>query len=117
MTLTTTLKNTLLQQINTAATSGYMRFYDGSSVLLAEDRFGSTAFATPSGGSMTANSISAAGAVSAGTIASAKMLQSDGVTEIATLTVGIGTGDVQLSRLDIRVGEPVQVSTCTLSIS
>ena len=117
MILTDAIKNSMAQVIATAANNGYLRAYSSGAVLLAESRFASTAFGSPSAGAIAANTITASPAVANGDIASMKMLQSDGATEIATLTVGVGSGDVKLSRLDVRVGEPVQINSCVLSVT
>ena len=117
MNINATVLNSMIAVLSTAANSGYLRFFSSTDVLIAEGRFSATAFAAPSNGSITANAITASDAVAAGNIAYAKILQSDGSTEVASLTVGVGSGDIRLTRLDVRTGEPIPIRSCTLGIS
>lgn len=117
MNIAETVLNGMISVVSTAADSGYLRFYSSTPTLLAECRMSAQAFGSPSGGAIAANAITSSDAVASGDIASAKLLRSDGTTEIASLTVGVGTGDVRLTRLDVNTGEPVLVRSLTLSVS
>ena len=117
MNINAAVLSNMLLAFSTAANNGYLRFFSSTDVLIAEGRFSATAFAAPSNGTITANAITASDAVSSGDIAYAKIFQSDGSTEVASLTVGVGTGDIRLTRLDVRTGEPIPIRSCTIGVS
>lgn len=126
MNITATLRNAMLELMSTACNTGYLQFYSGSKpangdaaatgTLIAECRFNADAFAAASSGSITANAITSEVAVAADTIGYCRVLGSDHTTKVTDLTVGVGTGEVMLSRLDMRIGEPVLVASCVVSI-
>lgn len=92
-------RNAHLTDHNTDLSSGYIRIYTGTrpatadtaittETLLASLRFSATAFGAPSGGSMTANTITSATAVASGTAGWARLQKSDGTSTVMDITVG-----------------------------
>lgn len=90
-----------------ALDSGYLRIYSGtvpanadaalgSATLLAELRFGATAFPAASSGTKTANAITSGVAVATGTPTFFRALKSDGTTVVMQGTAGVGSGDLSL---------------------
>lgn len=110
------------------ANSGYIRIYDGTrptnantavgaQVLLAELRFGATAFPAPTNGVLTANAITAdASANAAGTASWARILQSDGTTALWDDEVGTATANIILNTLTIGLGANVSISSLTHTV-
>jgi hypothetical protein len=115
----------------TLLNSGYIRIYDatggrptnadtsvGSCVLLAELRFGSTAFASASNGVLTANTITAdSSANNNGTAAWYRALGSDGTTAYWDGEVGTGTADLVLNTLTVTAGVNVSISSLTHTVA
>lgn len=103
--------------------SGYLRIYDGTQPatadtaittqnLLAELRFGSTAFASASGGSITANTISPATfALASGTATWARCLKSDGTTPLMDESVGTSNSNIIFDNVTIVSGQLVAVNS------
>jgi predicted amidohydrolase YtcJ len=99
--------------------SGYLRIYDGtqptnadtalgSQVLLAELRFGATAFAAASAGVATANAITSDSSANAtGTAAWYRTLKSDGTTVVSDGSVGTSGANLNLNSVSITVGAVV----------
>lgn len=94
----TAAANAVCSQLN----NGYIRFYTApkpatpetalaNQVLLAEPRFGQTAFGVAVGGVATANAIIDEDSTPAGgTVAWARLVKADGTTVVADCTVGVG---------------------------
>lgn len=109
--------------------NGYIRIYDGSQpatadtaittqVLLAELRWGSTAFGSASNGAATANAITSDSSANAtGTASWFRSLKSDGTTVIFDGSVGTGTNDLVLNSTAIAAGAAVSVSAFTYTQS
>ena len=107
------------------ANTGYLRIYDGTQaatadtaigaqVLLAELRFGATAFGAASNGVATANAITADSSANAtGTASWFRVLKSDGSTVLFDGSVGTGTNDLVLNSTAIQSGAAVSVSSFT----
>ena len=79
--------------------SGQFRLLTSADAELANLTFGSTAFGTPTTASpsvATSNAITADSSITAGTIAKFELRTSGGATRISG-TVGVGTGDLQVS--------------------
>ncbi len=79
--------------------SGQLRWLTSADAELANLTFGSTAFGTPTTASpsvATSNAITADASVTAGTIAKFEMRTSGAATRISG-SVGVGTGDIQIS--------------------
>lgn len=117
MNINPTLLDRMIAVMAADANNGYLRFFSAADVLIAECRFSATAFAAPSNGVITANAITSSDAVASDDIAYAKILQSDGSSWVTDLTVGVGAGDIRLTRLDVRAGEPIPIRSCTLGIT
>ena len=99
--------------------SGYLRIYDGtqptnadtaigSQVLLAELRFGATAFAAASAGVAMANAITSDSSANAtGTATWYRTLQSDGTTVVSDGSVGTSGANLNLNSVAITAGAAV----------
>jgi predicted amidohydrolase YtcJ len=99
--------------------SGYLRIYDGTQptnadtaigaqVLLAELRFGATAFAAASGGVATANAITSDSSANAtGTATWYRTLMSDGTTVVSDGSVGTSGANLNLNSVAITAGAAV----------
>lgn len=111
--------------------NGYLRFYSGSvpanadasiagNTLLAELRFGATAFGAPSAGVATANAMTAdSSADNTGTASFARAFKSDGSSPVCDFTVsaGGGGGDIILDNTAIQAGVQVSVTSLTYTAS
>ena len=99
--------------------SGYLRIYDGTQptnadtaigaqVLLAELRFGATAFAAASTGVATANAITSDSSANAtGTATWYRTLKSDGTTVVSDGSVGTSGANLNLNSVAITAGAAV----------
>lgn len=87
-----TERRALLDARLALANGGSLRLYSSAPALLATCALSATAFGAADGSCLaTANAVSPDVAPTTGTaIASAKILKSDGTTEVITLTVGLG---------------------------
>ena len=96
--------------------NGYLRIYEGVT-LLAELRFGATAFAPAAAGVITANAIIADSSANAsGTADTMKAYKSDGTTLVFTGTVNTSNADLILDSVTIAQNAQVSVTGCTLTI-
>lgn len=107
--------------------NGYLRIYDGTQaadadtavgaqVLLAELRFGATAFGAGVAGVATANAITSDSSANAtGTASWFRALESDGTTVVYDGSVGTATADLILNSTAIAAGAAVAVSSLTLT--
>lgn len=107
------------------ADSGYIRIYDGTKaatadtaigaqVLLAELRFGATAFGAAANGVATANAITSDSSANAtGTATWFRVLKSDGTTVLWDGTVGTSGADLNLNTTSIVAGAAVSISSMT----
>lgn len=105
--------------------TGYLRIYDGSQptnadtavstqTLLAELRFGATAFGSAASGVATANSITADSSANAtGTASWFRALKSDGTTAIFDGSVGTSGADLNIGSTSIASGATVSISSFT----
>jgi hypothetical protein len=105
--------------------SGYLRIYSGTqpatadtalsgNTLLAELRFGSTAFGSASGGLLTANAITADSSADAtGTASFFRALKSDGTTVIMDGTVGTSSANMIIATTSISSAQTVSCSSFT----
>jgi hypothetical protein len=105
--------------------TGYLRIYDGSQpagadtaitsqTLLAELRFGSTAYGAAVAGVATANAITDDSSANAsGTAAWFRALKSDGTTAVYDGTVGTAGCDLNLNSVAISSGADVGISSLT----
>jgi hypothetical protein len=111
------------------ANTGYLRIYDGTQaadadtavgaqVLLAELRFGATAFAGAAAGVATANAITPDSSANAsGTASWFRVLKSDGTTALWDGSVGTATANLILNSVAISSGAAVSVSAFTFTQS
>lgn len=109
--------------------TGYLRIYDGTQPtdadtavgaqnLLAELRFGATAFGAGSAGVATANAITPDAAANAtGTASWFRCLQSDGTSVVCDGSVGTSGADLNLNSVAIQSGAEVSVTSFTLTAS
>lgn len=105
--------------------TGYLRIYDGTQaatadtavgaqVLLAELRFGATAFGAASNGVATANAITSdTDANATGTASWFRALKSDGTTTILDGSVGTATSDLVLNSVAIQLHAQVDCTAFT----
>ncbi len=99
------------------ANSGYLRIKTSGDTLLAELRFGATAFGASSGGVITAAAITAEDAALAdGTAAKYEVYKSDGTSKLWTGTVGTADADLVLNSVAITTGAQVSVTALTFTI-
>lgn len=111
----------------TLANTGYIRIYTAtrpanadtaaSGTLLAELRFGASAFGASSNGVITANAITAdSSADNGGTAAWFRVLQSDGTSVLWDGECGTATADLILNSLTIGAGANVSITALTHTI-
>jgi len=129
--LSTTVRNAMLDAITTAAGNGcILRIYDNTSpgrpaspatavttqVVLAELTCG-TPFAGPAAsGVLTLSSITQDSSANAtGTPSWFRIFKSDGTTAVADGTIALSGSDLNMSPLSITSGQPVQVTSVTLT--
>jgi hypothetical protein len=105
--------------------NGYLRIYDGSKPaaadtaittqnLLAELRFGATAFGAAVNGVATANALTADSAANAtGTATWFRVLKSDGTSPVYDGEVGTSGSDLNLNSVAIQANAQVSVSAFT----
>ena len=127
MKITAARRNAQIDNLTAQLNSGFCRIYSGTkptdadtalsgNTLLAELTFGATAFAAASAGSATANAITQDSSADAtGTASFARLFASNGTTAIADVTVGVGSGELQLNTLSIVSGLPVQITSFAIS--
>lgn len=108
--------------------TGYLRIYDGTiptnadtaigaQNLLAELRFGATAFGAASNGVATANAITAdSSANNTGTASWFRALKSDGTTVVLDGTVGTSGEDLNLNTTSIVTAANVSVTSMTVTM-
>jgi hypothetical protein len=109
--------------------NGYVRIYDGAQpadadtavstqVLLAELRFGATAFGTAVGGVITANSITAdSDANNTGTATWFRALASDGTTSVFDGSVGTTNANMVIATTSIAQHQTVSCSSLTHTVA
>lgn len=120
--------NAGLDAIAALLNTGWIRIYDGAQPanagtaittqnILAELRFGATAFPASSGGVATANAITGdSSANNTGTAAWFRLFKSDGTTAILDGSVGLSAADMILTTLSIVAGVSVGLVSLTISI-
>lgn len=121
-------RNAALDNILANANSGFLRIYDGTQptdadtaittqVLLAELTMNATAFAAASGGSASANAITADSSANAtGTASWFRLVKSDGTTVILDGSVGAAGANLNLNSTSIVIGTQVSVTSLTVSM-
>jgi hypothetical protein len=121
-------RNAELNALAALANSGYIRIYDGSQpstpetavstqTLLAELRFGATAFGGASGGIITANSITDDSDINAtGTASWFRVLESDGTTVLWDGSVGTSSADMILATVSLVQHAILQITSLTYTL-
>lgn len=107
--------------------SGYIRIYNGTrpadpsvaistQTLLAELRFGATAFGSSSTGTATANAITSDSSADAtGTATWARLLKSDGTTALEDVEVGTSGANINLNTTSIVAAASVAITSLTFA--
>lgn len=120
--------NAAMDALGALLDDGYCRIYNGTKpagpgtaittqTLLAELRYGATAFAAASGGVLTAEAMTQdASANASGTATWYRGLASDGTTAHIDGTVGTSGADLNLSTTTIVAGVPVAITSYTLTL-
>jgi hypothetical protein len=123
--LSNTARSAAANAVVDLADTGYIRIYDGTQaanpntaigaqVLLAELRFGATAFGAASNGVVTANSITGEdSALATGTATWFRVLQSDGTTVLWDGTVNTTGADLNLDSVSLTIGGTVDITSMT----
>lgn len=121
--------NAAADAVCTLLNTGYLRIYDGTqpatadtaisgNTLLAELRFGATAFGSASGGVATANAITSdTDADATGTASWIRVLKTDGTTVVEDFTVGTSGADLNLASVSISIHSTVAISSLTYTQS
>ena len=120
-----TIRNAMLDAITTGAgASALLRIYDGTrpatggtaTTLLAELTCNATFAAGASGGVLTLNAITQDSSANAtGTAAWFRIVKSDGTTHVLDGDVGTSGSDLNLTTLSIVSGQPVSVTSFTIT--
>lgn len=125
--MSTNLRNARVDAITTFAGNGaLLRLYDGTrpstggtaTTLLAELTCGTPFAASASGGVLTLGSITQDSAANAaGTATWFRVVKSDGTTHVmdGSVTATGGGGDMELVTTSITTGQPVQVTSFTIT--
>lgn len=125
--MSTNLRNARVDAITTFAGNGaLLRLYDGTrpstggtaTTLLAELTCGTPFAASASGGVLTLGSITQDSAANAaGTATWFRLVKSDGTTHVmdGSVTATGGGGDMELVTTSITTGQPVQVTSFTIT--
>jgi hypothetical protein len=125
--LTNTAANAEIDAVTALLNTGYLRIYSGTrpatadtalsgNTLLAELRFGATAFGAGSAGVATANAITSDTAADAtGTATFFRLFKSDGTTVVLDGSVGTSGSDLNLNSTAIQSGARVDVTSMTLT--
>lgn len=126
-TWSTAKRNAKLDAIKADFDSGYLRIYDGAQpagpdtalsgqTLLAELRFGATAFPAAVAGVLTANPITSdASANATGTATWFRCLKSDGVTALHDGTVGTAAANAIVATTSIVAAAQIDCSSFTIT--
>lgn len=126
MRVTAARRNAMLDSMAAQLNNGYIRVYNGTqpanadtalsgNTLLAELRFGATAFPAASGGVLTANAITNdTSADATGTPTFARLLQSDGTTVVGDITAGVGSGELNFAST-LTAANVVSVTSLTIT--
>lgn len=127
MRISVAIRNAMLDAARTSANAGKLRIYSGArpadantalsgNTLLAELTLNATAFPAASGGVLTANAITAGVAAASGAASFARVFQSDGTTALWDLSVGVGTGEVQMPTLTVTALITITCSALTVTL-
>jgi len=120
-------RNVALNALAAEANNGYVRIYSGSQpatpetaasgTLLAELRFGATAFGSAASGVITANALTADSAADAtGTAGYYRALKSDGTTALWDGSVSTSGADLNMNSTAIQSGAQVSISSLSYTL-
>lgn len=121
-------RNAALDAMSALFNTGYLRIYSGTqpanadtalsgNTLLAELRFGATAFGAASAGVSTANAITQDSSADAtGTATFFRCLKSDGTTALLDGTTGTATTNMILNSTAIQSGAAVSITAMTITL-
>lgn len=109
-------RNAALNGFAAQMNSGKLVIHNASHTAIATISFGGTAFQAASGGSASINPMTQDNAAVGGTAAHAHFLTS-GLAEVMQLTVGVGSGEIQMGSLVIAPNDRVGCSSLTISIA
>lgn len=123
----TVARNAAADAVCALANTGYVRVYDGtkpadpqtaitSQTLLAELRFGATAFGSAATGVATANAVTSDSSANAtGTASWARLLKSDGTTVLwdCDVTATGGGGDITFATVSFVAAAVIAMTSCT----
>lgn len=122
ITHTTASRNALCSEVNTLCNAGttnpnaQLIVMTAGDATLATLEMSNPAFLAPSGGSMSADTITADTNATAGTAALFKVVDRDG-TEVFRGSVGTSGADLNLSSVDVANGDTVSVTSLTYEAS
>lgn len=120
--------NTEADSLTALFANGYLRIYSGTqpatadtalsgNTLLAELRFGATAFGSASSGVLTANAITSdSSADNSGTASFFRALKSDGTTVLMDGNVGTSSANMVVATTTITAGQTVSCSSFTIDV-
>jgi hypothetical protein len=112
----TALRNLIANALGTAMNAGTLELLDGATVL-AEIDLDADAFGAASTGTITALGVPiAALGLDDGVVDSATLKGPGGTLVCSGLTVGVGTGQVQLSSLTIATDQTVNLTSLTWTV-
>lgn len=109
MQLTTAARNNQVNEFADLLDGGKLVLHSVAHGEVATLTFGTPAFGAASGGQAAHNAIASDSSATGGTVDHAHLLKSDD-TDLAQLTVGVGSGEVQLTSLTIGAGDEVSAN-------
>lgn len=122
--MSTGLRNARLDAITTTAgASALLRIYDGTrpatgaaaTTKLAELTCNATFAPAASGGVLTLNSIANGTALATGTATWARIVKSDGTTQVLDCSVGTSGADINLATVSIVTNATVSITSATIT--
>lgn len=107
--------NAIVDLIDAGAAAGYLQFETSGDVEVATLTFSDPAFGNAATGVATANAITSDTNATGGTVAQASFYDSDD-TKYWEATCGTSGAEINLSSLDIGVGDTVSMSAYTVTV-
>jgi hypothetical protein len=108
--------NVVLAAIDAAATPGKLQILTAADALLVEIELNDPSATVSPAGVLTLAGVPLSGVASGtGTAAKAQILDGDDNAVVTGLTVGVGTGDVQLDSVSITTGQTVTITSGTIT--
>ena len=119
MVLTTAARNAMcdafVDLIDAGSSAGTLQFQTSADAEVATLTFSDPAFGNASSGTATASAITSDTNATGGTIAKARLFDSNS-TEVVELTVGTSGAEINLSALAVTAGDTVAVSLLTFTM-